>query len=297
MLKNARIIALHPSMLTAGAGYAGELEKRMKAIMAEASQDGIILFIDEIHTIMGAGGMMGTTDIASILKPALARGSLAVVAATTDEEYRRYIEHDSALERRFQPIRINEVTPEITLKILEDLTGELGKKHNITVEPGVLKFLIGFAQQFMRNRHFPDKGVDLLEQCYAHAITQNSDSVDLAGAQVVAQRMVGMPLSLDKRLANLRDCLNQQAVLPTKAVGQLMDRLQVTLRGLDLRTTRPNAVVLLSGDAAHISERLASTLAEALFGSPDRVITIDFSRMWHAEDINLLVGAPPGYVG
>jgi ATP-dependent Clp protease ATP-binding subunit ClpC len=297
MLKDARIIALHPSMLTAGAGYTGELEKRMKAIMAEASQEGIILFIDEIHTIMGAGGMMGTTDIASILKPTLARGNLAVIAATTDEEYRRYIEHDSALERRFQPIRINEVSPEITTKILEDLNVELGKKHNISVAPGVINFLINFAQQFMRNRHFPDKGIDLLEQCFAHAITQNASTVDLAGAQVVAQRMVGMPLSLDKRLDNLRDCLDQQAILPSKAVSQLLDRLQVTLRGLDLRTTRPNAVVLLSGDAAHNSERLAGTIAEALFGSPDRVITIDFSRMWHAEDINLLVGAPPGYVG
>ena len=297
MLANARIISVHPSSLTAGASVQGELEKRVKAMLQEASQGGIILFIDEIHTIMGAGGIPGATDIASILKPALARGDIACIAATTDDEYRRFIEHDSALERRFQPIRIHEISAEVTLKILAEIAVELSGRHTIEVQEGVLPFLIDFGQQFMRNRHFPDKGVDLLEQCFAHSIMKGKAVLDLEDAHEVAQRMVGMPLALETRLGDLRTVLLNQAFMSGESITQLIDRLQVTLRGLDLRTTRPNAIVLLSGDAAAGSDRLAGAIAATLYGSSERVISIDFSRMWHAEDINLLVGSPPGYVG
>ncbi len=296
-LQNCRIIELHSSALVAGASVHGEMEKRMKAIISEASQDGIILFIDEIHTMMGSGGMVGTTDIASILKPALARGDMAVMAATTDEEYRRFIEQDSALERRFQPIRINPPSPQIVVQILNDICKELGQKHNITVANDVIPFLVRFAEEFMRNRHFPDKGVDLLEQCFAHAVTQNKTSIDLALARDVAQRMIGMPLALEERISILRSTLTDRGLLPSYAIEQLINRLQVTLRGLDLRTNRPNAIMLLSGDAANQSDRLAESVAEALFGSPTRVITIDFSRMTEDHDISQLIGAPPGYVG
>ena len=120
-LKDTRLIAIQPSVLVAGANMAGELEKRVQAVIKEASQPGIILFIDEIHTIMGSGGMMGLSDVGSLLKPSLARGEIACIAATTNEEYRRFIENDSALERRFNPIRVNELSPEETLEVLKQL--------------------------------------------------------------------------------------------------------------------------------------------------------------------------------
>jgi ATP-dependent Clp protease ATP-binding subunit ClpC len=149
----------------------------------------------------------------------------------------------------------------------------------------------------MRNRHFPDKAVDLLEQCVAHAISLGKVQVEMGDAQEVAQRMVGMPLGLDERLSSLENTLVERALLSDEDVHTLVNRLQVTLRGLDLRPTRPNAVLLLTGQVAESSEGLAEAIAGALFGSPDRVIAIDFSRFAHPEDINLLVGAPPGYVG
>jgi len=297
LLSDVRVVVLQPSLLVAGAHMSGELEKRMQAIIQEASQPGVILFIDEIHTVMGAGGMMGTTDIASLLKPALARGDLACIAATTDDEYRRFIETDAALERRFQPVRVQEPSAEVTLEILKVLQVELTERYHVTVADGVLGWLLDFGQQFMRNRHFPDKAVDLLEQCYAYAVAQGKERLELADAQAVAQRMIGMPLALDARLKTLQERLDEDGLLSDEEIQLLLSRLQVTMRGLDIRSGRPNAVLMLCGEAADGSERLAETMAEALFGASDRVITIDLSRFWHAEDINLLVGAPPGYVG
>jgi ATP-dependent Clp protease ATP-binding subunit ClpC len=296
-LKNSRIIALQPSTLVAGAHYAGELDKRMQAILKEATSEGILLFIDEIHTIMGTGGMMGTSDIGSMLKPALARGDIACIAATTDDEYRKFIETDTALERRFQPIRVHELNPDQTFVVLQSVREVLATKRNITMDDGILRWLIQFGDQNMRNRHFPDKAVDLLEQCVAHSIAIGKNTVEMSDAQEVGQRMVGMPLSLEKRLDNLKNHLEQQGILSSDEIQIVINRLQVTMRGLDLRSGRPNVVLLLSGDAANNSDVLAETLSKELFGSTDRVITIDFSRFTHPADISLLVGAPPGYVG
>ncbi len=296
-LKDARIISLQPSVLVAGTNTRGDLEKRMEAILGEAAQDRIILFIDEIHTIIGAGGMVGTSDLGALLKPALARGEIAVIAATTDDEYRRFIEADTALERRFQPIRINELSPEQTYQVVTALRDRLSLKYKVQVDDDVLGWLVQFGQQYMKNRQFPDKAVDLLEQSIAHAVAQGSPVLNMTEAQEVAQRMVGMPLSLENRLSSLQTVLQEQGLMRPEEVGGLLNRLQVTMRGLDLRASRPNAVLLLSGAAAELSETISRTIAGSLFGDAERVIAIDMSRMQHPEDISLLVGAPPGYIG
>ena len=296
-LKDVRIISLQPSVLVAGTNTRGDLEKRMQSILTEAAQQRVILFIDEIHTIIGAGGMVGTNDLGALLKPALARGEIAVIAATTDDEYRRFIEADTALERRFQPIRINELSPELTFKILSALRDRLSPKYNVRVADDVLEWLVRFGQQYMKNRQFPDKAVDLLEQSIAHAVAQGSPVLDMKEAQEVAQRMVGMPLSLENRLSSLQKVLQEQGLMRPEEVGGLLNRLQVTMRGLDLRAGRPNAVLLLSGAAAELSETISRTIAASLFGDAERVVTIDMSRMQHPMDVSLLVGAPPGYVG
>ena len=296
-LKDVRIISLQPSVLVAGTNTRGDLEKRMQSILTEAAQQRVILFIDEIHTIIGAGGMVGTNDLGALLKPALARGEIAVIAATTDDEYRRFIEADTALERRFQPIRINELSPGLTFKILSALRDQLSPKYNVRVADDVLEWLVQFGQQYMKNRQFPDKAVDLLEQSIAHAVAQGSPTLSMKEAQEVAQRMVGMPLSLENRLSSLQKVLQDQGLMRPEEVGGLLNRLQVTMRGLDLRAGRPNAVLLLSGAAAELSETISRTIAASLFGDAERVVTIDMSRMQHPMDVSLLVGAPPGYVG
>jgi ATP-dependent Clp protease ATP-binding subunit ClpC len=297
VLKNHRIIAIQPSTMVAGAAYSGELEKRMKALIAEASQEGIILFIDEFHSAIGAGGMVGTNDMASILKPALARGELACIAATTDDEYRRFIEPDGALERRFQPIRIQELSPAQTVDVLRCLRDDLGKQRGVSVQDDVLEWLVSFGQNFMRNRHFPDKAVDLLEQCFAYAITQGKKEVQLEDARKVAQRMVGMPLAVGDRLSALESALKDQALLADEDVAALVNRLQVTMRGLDMRTTRANAVMLVTGDALQGLDAISRAISQTMFGADDRIVVIDLARMWNPEDVNQLLGAPPGYIG
>jgi ATP-dependent Clp protease ATP-binding subunit ClpC len=236
-------------------------------------------------------------DVASLLKPALARGDLSCIAATTDDEYRRFIEPDAALERRFQPIRTQELTAEQTFCVLRTLREEFVRLRGVQVEDDVLRWLVDFAQQFLRNRYFPDKAVDLLEQCVAHAVAQRKRTVELTDAETVAQRMVGMPLALKDRLSTLRERLAERALMTEEDREALLNRLEVTLRGLDVYPARPNAVVLLIGDAATNGAELSETIAASLFGAAERVVTIDFSRFAHPADLTLLVGAPPGYVG
>jgi ATP-dependent Clp protease ATP-binding subunit ClpC len=296
-LRQVRLLALQPSTLVAGASVVGELEKRMKAILQEAAQDGVILFIDEVHSMIGAGGMPGSGDVASLLKPALARGDLAVIAATTDDEYRRFIEQDSALERRFQPVRVQELTPEQTLEVLKAIRDDLGKLRSVDIPDSVLHQLVDFAGQFMRNRYFPDKAVDLLEQVVAYAITQDRRVVEERDATVVVQRMVGMPLALNERLTSLETALRERALLKDEDIEALVNRLMVTMRGLDLRVSRPNAVALLIGEVAEADEALSEVIAARLFGAEDRVVAIDFSRFVHPADVTSLIGAPPGYIG
>ncbi len=297
VLRGVRIVALQPSTLVAGASVAGELEKRMRGVLAEASRDGIILFIDEMHAMVGAGGMPGTGDVASQLKPALARGDLACIAATTDDEYRRFVEPDSALERRFQPVRVQELTAGQTLRVLEVLRDEFRRLRQVDVPDATLSWLVHFSQRYLRNRYFPDKAVDLLEQCVAYALTQGKAAVGLAEAQAVAQRMVGMPVDPAGGIARLEAELDGRALLAEADAHAFLGRLAVTLRGLDLRPSRPNAVLLLVGEAAQGAEPLSEAVALALFGATERVVAIDLSRMVHPEDVTLLVGAPPGYVG
>lgn len=296
-LSGMRVIALAPSSLVAGASVVGELEKRMKAVLEEAAHDGIILFIDEMHSMVGAGGREGSGDVASLLKPALARGDLACIAATTDDEYRRLIEPDAALARRFQPIRVQEMTAEQTRTVLRTLRGELKELRGVEVGDGVLDWLVEFAGQFLRNRYFPDKAVDLLEQCVAYAVTRGAKEVLQADAEAVAQRMIGMPLSLDVRLKALKSVLAGRGLLRPEDVATLTNRLEVTLRGLDVQASRPNAVMLLANAAAQESGPLAAAIAESLFGAAERVVTIDFGRFTEQHDLSMLIGAGPGYVG
>ncbi|MBI5846560.1 MAG: ATP-dependent Clp protease ATP-binding subunit [Nitrospirae bacterium] len=297
LLSGTIIVVLQPSSLTAGAALAGELEKRVQAIIAEAAQDGIVLFIDEVHTIIGAGGASERADLASMLKPALARGEIACIGATTDDEYRRFIETDSALERRFQPIRIQELTADQTFVVLLSLRDEYQHLRGITIEDNILRWLVDFAHKYMRNRYFPDKAVDLLEQCVAHSLALRKDSVQIEDAEAAVERMVGMPTDLDIKLSLLKKSLSERSLANGAFLESLLNRLQITMRGLDLRPLRPNSVILFYAEAVRYSESVAETIAETLFGSNERIVKIDFSRFSNPADISLLLGAAPGYIG
>jgi ATP-dependent Clp protease ATP-binding subunit ClpC len=297
LLRGARLLAIQPSTLVAGSHMSGELEKRVQAVIDEASQDGILLFVDELHSMIGAGGMPGAADVGSLLKPALARGQVACIGATTDDEYRRFIEPDKALERRFQPIRVQELTADQTLQVLVSLSEGFAQSRGVQVTDETLAFLVDFSQRYLRNRYFPDKAIDLLEQCVAHGLAHGTLHIDRALANLVCERLVGMPVTVQSGLIAVRQHLVESMLLPPNDLEKLVNRLEITQRNLDTRSVRPNAVVLLIDHLAHQADLLAAAIAGSLFSSPTRVVTIDFSRFAQATDVTALVGAPPGYVG
>lgn len=168
-LQHKRVIALDLSSIVAGTKYRGEFEKRLKAVMDEiiSAQRQIILFIDEIHTLAEAGEASGSIDAADMLKPSLARGELQVVGATTMEEYKRYIEHDTTLERRFQPILVDEPSAEQTLEMLKGLKSRYEHHHEVRYTDDALQASVQLSNRYIVDRFFPDKAIDLLDEAGA----------------------------------------------------------------------------------------------------------------------------------
>ncbi len=166
IIQNKRLLALDLSGLVAGTKYRGEFEKRLKALVDEiiAAQRNIILFIDEIHTLAEAGEATGAIDAADILKPALARGELQVIGATTMEEYAKYVEHDQTLERRFQPVIVEEPNPEQVLDILKGLRPKYEDYHHVRYSDAILEATVQLAQEHLKERVFPDKAIDILDE-------------------------------------------------------------------------------------------------------------------------------------
>ena len=165
MLKNKRVVTLDISGMVAGAKYRGDFEERIKKCLSEVKKAGdVILFIDEIHTIVGAGSAEGAVDAANILKPLLARGEVQVIGATTLNEYRKYIEKDSALERRFSPVTVGEPTNEETIKILEGLRDKYEAHHNVKITENAIKAAVELSIRYINDRFLPDKAIDLIDE-------------------------------------------------------------------------------------------------------------------------------------
>lgn len=172
-LRQKRLLSLSLPSVIAGTKYRGEFEDRMKNILAEVARAGnVILFLDELHTLIGAGSAEGAIDAANLLKPALARGGLQLIGATTQEEYRRMIEKDAALERRFQPVRVEEPTPETTRTILQTLAPRYGRHHGLTFQPEALDAAVTLSVRYLPDRRLPDKAIDLMDEAAAQARLQ-----------------------------------------------------------------------------------------------------------------------------
>ncbi len=168
IIKDKRILSLDMSSLVAGTQYRGEFEKRLKAVIEEVSEDGnIILFMDEIHTLIGAGGAKGTLDASNILKPALSRGEIQLIGATTEEEFRKYFEKDAALERRFQPIAVAQPTKEDTLKILLGIKHKYEEHHNVVYDKEAIEACVNLSDRYITERNLPDKAIDVMDEAAA----------------------------------------------------------------------------------------------------------------------------------
>ncbi|MBO4347018.1 MAG: ATP-dependent Clp protease ATP-binding subunit [Lachnospiraceae bacterium] len=188
IIKDKRILSLDMSSLVAGTQYRGEFEKRLKAVVEEVSEDGnIVLFMDEIHTLIGAGGAKGTLDASNILKPALSRGEIQLIGATTEEEFRKYFEKDAALERRFQPIAVTEPSPEDTLKILFGIKDKYEEHHNVYYDDDAIELCVTLSQRYITDRNLPDKAIDVMDEAAALIALdgyKKSDKISSLRAQI-----------------------------------------------------------------------------------------------------------------
>jgi ATP-dependent Clp protease ATP-binding subunit ClpB len=221
-LQNKRLIELEMSALIAGAKYRGEFEDRLKAVIEEVKKDGnIILFIDEIHTIVGAGASEGSMDAANMLKPMLARGELHTIGATTLKEYRKYIEKDAALQRRFQPVKVDEPTIDEALQILRGIRERLEAHHNVQILDSALVAAVKLSNRYITDRFLPDKAIDLIDEAAAELKMQiESEPFELSKVkrdiqkilvEIEALKMELTPKNeekikeLEKELANLEE--------------------------------------------------------------------------------------------
>lgn len=221
-LMDRRLLSLDLSAMVAGTKYRGEFEERMKSLLEEVRRDGrVILFLDELHTIVGAGSAEGAVDAANILKPALSRGELRVVGATTLAEYRRHIEKDAALERRFQPITVSEPTEEQTLRILRALRPRYEQHHGLTITDEALRAAVSLSRRYITARFLPDKAVDLMDEAAsrvrmeARRPTGELQAMEAKAAQARRDRAAAEAVRDDARAAMLcdveRDCREQAA--------------------------------------------------------------------------------------
>lgn len=299
-LRGVRVFALQVTDLVQGMRFVGDIEQRMKQLVSEAEQDGVIVFLDEIHAAIGTGAGQGHNDVANILKPALGRGLIMCIGATTREEYERFLKNDSAFERRFQTVAVQELGVAETREILRGLAARAGERHNVAVGDSAIECVLRLSDEFMRNRYRPDKAIDVFDQVVARARLDGAREVTEGMVRDVVSRMVGMPVEeggLGNRLDGLRGALLERAGCDSGVAERVAKRLSVTMRGMDMARHRPNAVLLVLVESQTQADALARTLADTLFGEDAPVVTVDMSGWGHPADVNWLTGAPPGYVG
>ena len=210
MLKNKRIVTLDISGMVAGAKYRGDFEERIKKCLAEVKKAGdVILFIDEIHTIVGAGSAEGAVDAANILKPLLARGEVQVIGATTLNEYRKYIEKDSALERRFSPVQVGEPTNEETIKILEGLRDKYEAHHNVKITEEAIKAAVELSVRYINDRFLPDKAIDLIDEA-ASRVKMKTKELEEKIEAINREKEEAIRVQDFEKAATLRDKVNAE---------------------------------------------------------------------------------------
>ncbi len=308
LLRGKRLISLDMASLVAGTKYRGDFEERFKGLMDELMKDrNTILFIDEIHIVVGAGAAEGAIDAASILKPLLARGEVQLIGATTQEEYRRCIQKDAALERRFGRVVVEEPSADTALEILRGLAPRYERYHGVTLPEETLRAAVELSVRYLTGRCLPDKAVDLLDEAAAGVRIRWGDDRGRTPAVCpediarVVSRASGVPVSRvneaqRERLAQLEQRLSDRVVGQPQAVQAVAGAVRRSRTGLR-ESGRPMGAMLFLGPSGVGKTHLARVLAEHWFGSPQALLRFDMSEYMEAHTVARLLGAPPGYVG
>ena len=297
-----RLVALDLPALLAGTKYRGDFEERVKAVLKDVKKAGdVILFIDEMHTMIGAGSAEGAIDAANILKPALGRGEVQIIGATTPEEYRRHIEKDAALERRFQPVKIAEPSRSDSLKMLGAVRQGLEKHHGVKISDAALTAAVDLSARYINDRFLPDKAIDLADEAAAHIRVSGGGLVTAEDIAAVVSLWTGIPvanLSADetKRLRNMESILHRRVIGQNEAVTAVSRAIRRGRVGLS-DPNRPIGSFLFLGPTGVGKTELCRALAEAVFGESEAMIRLDMSEYMEKHAVSKLIGSPPGYVG
>jgi len=325
VLSGKRIIELNLGAVLGGTKYRGEFEERLTRIIEEVKADpNIIIFIDEIHNLVGAGNVGGSMDAANIMKPALARGDIKCIGATTIGEYRRYIESDPALERRFEKIIVNEPSRDETIEILKGIRPKWEDHFNRKITDKALESAVDLSIRFDTDHNLPDKAIDLVDKAGARirvpflSMIQELNPInpparedafrkevtEYTVAEVLAEK-TGIPIEIIKghlegisksRLLDLTAFLNKRITGQDEAISRISQRLLMAHTGMG-RKSGPLSVFLFLGPTGVGKTETAKAVAEFLFGSEANLIRFDMSEYMEEHSVAKLIGSPPGYVG
>ena len=361
-LLDKRIMSLDLTSLVAGTKYRGQFEERIKAILNELQEaPNVIVFIDELHTMVGAGNASGAMDAANILKPALARGEIQCIGATTFDEFKKHIEKDSALVRRFQKIILKEPTADETIEILKNLQESYQDYHKVSYDNDVIETIVKLSSRYITDRQFPDKAIDVLDelgsekrvssripesieklkkdseeikekkllvvksQNYEQAAKlrdeerkilnkledekqkwldkqkDNKTPISVDDVYTIVSEMTGVPITkLDdketEKLLRLEDLLSAKVIGQDEAITTISKSIRRNRVGIK-DANRPIGSFIFMGSTGVGKTFLAKSIAELLFGDPDKIIRVDMSEFMEKHNVSKLIGSPPGYVG
>ena len=322
-LKDKKVLSLDMGSLVAGSKFRGEFEERLGAVMDEVKQSEgtIILFIDEIHTVVGAGASEGSIDASNMMKPALARGDLQCLGATTEDEYKKYIESDSALERRFQPVLVEEPDLETSEQMLRALRPKYESHHGLRISDDAIKAAVSLSHRYVSGRLLPDKAVDLIDEASSKIRIVNQEGIEIKDeppevgvmletkplevvkddiGSLVAD-MTGIPVNSllkteTEKLLDMEEGLRSRIIGQERAVCSVSDAIRRARSGLK-DTNRPVGSFMFLGPTGVGKTELSKALAWYLFGDEKDMVRFDMSEFMEPHSVSKLIGAPPGYVG
>ena len=333
-LRNKYICSLDITSMLAGARYRGDFEERIKNCINEvAKHKDIILFIDELHNIVGAGAAEGAIDAANILKPELARGSIQIIGATTYSEYRQYIEKDNALERRFQPVTVNEPNKERLMNILCGIKKSYENFHRVNISDDIIDKTVELSERYIHDRFLPDKAIDIMDEACSHAIIRTSKenlsshpgitdflrrnmhelgithtspesyNIDVTTEDVtsVISIWTGIPANSinteeERKLSVLEEELKKHIIGQNKAICSISEAIKRNRVGLK-DENKPIGSFLFVGPTGVGKTELAKVISEIMFDSSENMIRLDMSEYMEKHSISKIIGSPPGYVG
>ncbi len=305
VLAGKRLISLDLGSIVAGTKYRGDFEKRLKSIINEVAESpDIILFIDEFHTIVGAGGASGSLDAANMLKPALARGDIQCIGATTLDEFRKIVEKDGALDRRFQKIMVDHTDIPHSISILSRLKTNYEKHHNVIYTDEAIEACVRMSERYITDRCLPDKAIDAMDEAGSMVRLKHPKKTGRVSAEDVAaviSKMTGIPSgkvaeSEGGKLMKMEQKLQGRIIGQDEAIEKVVRAIRRNRAGIK-DPGKPIGTFIFFGPTGVGKTQLAKSLAEYLFDSEDNMIRLDMSEYMEKFNVSRLIGAPPGYVG